>query len=299
MAGRAHDAPQGHLRRAWACCANASVGWRDGIAAAEVTERRAGRTRLQAAQAVDCADWLPNDLLAKLDRCLMAHGVEGRTPFLDPLVADLAFRLPDRLKVREGKGKWLLRRWLDRTLPEAGAFAPKRGFTVPVAQWIAAEGARLGPLVAAQPGVAEIADPAACTSCSATRASTPASPPGHLLFYALWHRRHILRPAAGRRCVSLSGRNALDWDPWTTHRTDRKNRRATRTRLVIRQPDDWHVHLRDGAMLRPCVPYTARQFARAIVMPNLVPPVTTRRGRDRLSRRASSRRCRPTPASRR
>ncbi|GAA0866936.1 dihydroorotase [Sphingopyxis soli] len=46
-------------------------------------------------------------------------------------------------------------------------------------------------------------------------------------------------------------------------------------RLTIRRPDDWHVHLRDGAMLDHVAPYTARQFARAIVMPNLSPPVTT------------------------
>lgn len=45
--------------------------------------------------------------------------------------------------------------------------------------------------------------------------------------------------------------------------------------LTIRKPDDWHVHLRDGDMLAKVAPYTARQFARAIVMPNLVPPVTT------------------------
>ena len=45
--------------------------------------------------------------------------------------------------------------------------------------------------------------------------------------------------------------------------------------LTIRKPDDWHVHLRDGEMLQKVAPYTARQFARAIVMPNLVPPVTT------------------------
>jgi dihydroorotase len=45
--------------------------------------------------------------------------------------------------------------------------------------------------------------------------------------------------------------------------------------LTIRRPDDWHVHLRDGDMLRAVAPYTARQFARAIVMPNLSPPVTT------------------------
>jgi len=51
--------------------------------------------------------------------------------------------------------------------------------------------------------------------------------------------------------------------------------------LTLRKPDDWHLHLRDGAMLDAVVPYTARQFARAIVMPNLVPPVT-----DRASARA-------------
>ncbi|MEP6982184.1 MAG: dihydroorotase [Sphingomicrobium sp.] len=55
---------------------------------------------------------------------------------------------------------------------------------------------------------------------------------------------------------------------------------ATQT-LTLRKPDDWHVHLRDGEMLAKVAPYTARQFARAIVMPNLVPPVTTvEAGRD-------------------
>jgi dihydroorotase len=49
---------------------------------------------------------------------------------------------------------------------------------------------------------------------------------------------------------------------------------ATQT-LTIRKPDDWHVHLRDGEMLQRVAPYTARQYARAIVMPNLVPPVTS------------------------
>ena len=46
-------------------------------------------------------------------------------------------------------------------------------------------------------------------------------------------------------------------------------------RLTIRRPDDWHLHLRDGAMLEAVAPFSARQFARAIIMPNLVPPVTT------------------------
>ena len=50
---------------------------------------------------------------------------------------------------------------------------------------------------------------------------------------------------------------------------------ADETQLTIRRPDDWHVHLRDGAMLAAVLPFTARQFARAIVMPNLEQPVTT------------------------
>jgi dihydroorotase len=47
------------------------------------------------------------------------------------------------------------------------------------------------------------------------------------------------------------------------------------TSVTIRRPDDWHVHLRDGAMLKAVLPFTAAQFARGIIMPNLVPPVTT------------------------
>ena len=173
--------------------------WRDGIAAAEVQAAAGGRTRLQAAQATDVADWLPHDLLVKLDRCLMAHAVEGRTPFLDSGVAAAAFRLPDGLKVQGGRGKWLLRRWLERHLPQANPFAPKQGFTVPVGAWIAGQGARLGPLVAAQPGVAEIADPervAALFRSAGGRHEGFAA--WTLLFYALWHRAHIeARPTDG------------------------------------------------------------------------------------------------------
>ena len=175
------------------------VGWRDDIAAAEATEARGGRSRLQVAQAVDCADWLPHDLLTKVDRCLMAHGLEGRTPFLDPHVAAAVFRLPDALKVRGGMGKWLLRRWLAERQPEARPFSRKRGFTVSVGEWIAAQGPRLGPLVAGQPGVAEACNPAKVTALFKNpRGRRRGFAAWLLLFYALWHRRHMLgRAPAG------------------------------------------------------------------------------------------------------
>ncbi len=172
--------------------------WRRSVDAAERDNAAAGFAGLGAAQAVDIATWLPGDLLTKLDRCLMAHGLEGRVPFLDPAVAAFAFSLPDRQRVR-GHGKWLVRRWLSENFRAANAFLPKRGFTVPVAEWIAAEARRLGPLVARAPGIMEFCHPDAVERLFA--GLTSGGKGGHtawtLLFYALWHRRHMLglRPA--------------------------------------------------------------------------------------------------------
>ncbi len=167
--------------------------WRDGIAAAEAEAAVAGRSRLAAAQATDMADWLPHGALLKLDRCMMAHGVEARTPFLDPGVAKAVFRLPDAMKLRDGMGKWILRKWLDRHLPMARPFAPRQGPGSPVGDWIKGQGSRLGPLVAVQPGVAEIADPAKVRLLFGDiRRRRHGFACWKLLFYALWHRRHIL-----------------------------------------------------------------------------------------------------------
>ena len=167
--------------------------WRDGLKAAEAQASLPGRTRLQVAQATDMEDWLPHDLLTKLDRCLMAHGVEGRTPLLDPAVTAAGYRLPDALKVRGGRGKYLLRRWLEGAMPAARPFAPKQGFTVPVGAWIAQDGPRLGRLVARQPGVAEIAKPVRVEALfRAAAGKREGMAAWVLLFYALWHRAHVL-----------------------------------------------------------------------------------------------------------
>ena len=171
---------------------DAPRGWRDGIAAAEAAAATPGRTRLQAAQALDVADWLPNDLLTKLDRCLMAHGIEGRTPFLDAGIAAAAFRLPDAMKVRDRQGKWILRQWLAQHFPASEPFRKKQGFTVPVGAWIAEAADRLAPLVAAQPGVAEIAKPDRILPLfRAAAGKREGFAAWHLLFHALWHRRHV------------------------------------------------------------------------------------------------------------
>ncbi len=168
-----------------------SAGWRDGLSAAAATAAESGRSRLQIAQAIDMTDWLPNDLLTKLDRCLMAHGLEGRTPFLDVAVAEAVFRLPDSLKIHKRRGKWILRQWLARALPESRPFERKRGFTVPVGEWITERGAALGPLIAASPAVAEICRPKQVEALYTSTRKHARMAAWILLFYALWHRRHI------------------------------------------------------------------------------------------------------------
>jgi len=184
------------------------AGWRDGLAAAEAAVATPGRTRLMQAQALDVADWLPHDLLLKLDRCLMAHGVEGRTPFVDTAVAAALFRLPDAAKLDGRLGKRVLREWLARHLPAAEPYRRKQGFTVPIGAWIAAQGERLGKLVAAQPGIAEVARAERVVALFRTadqRAHGPAA--WTLLFYALWHQRHMLgQPVDGDVFEALAAR---------------------------------------------------------------------------------------------
>ncbi len=167
--------------------------WRKGIVVAEKFTQKLNMTRLQAAQAIDMIDWLPHDLLIKLDRCLMANAVEGRTPFLDPAVADAVYYLPDELKINNKQGKYLLRQWLNKRLPEAKPFSKKRGFTVPVAHWISSHGAKLGPLVAYQPGIEEICDKNAVIRLFTSEGKEEGFAAWTLLFYALWHQRHILQ----------------------------------------------------------------------------------------------------------
>jgi asparagine synthase (glutamine-hydrolysing) len=167
------------------------AGWRGGIIAA--AHAVPPFSRLKRAQMTDMADWLPHDLLLKLDRCLMAHGVEGRTPFVDKQVAAFAFSLPDKLLVRGGMGKYLLRKWLEKNLPAARPFARKQGFDVPVGAWIAAQAKPLAELLARQPIIGELAEPEKVRALLARAEEKRAGFAAWvLLFTALWHRKHVL-----------------------------------------------------------------------------------------------------------
>jgi asparagine synthase (glutamine-hydrolysing) len=162
-----------------------------------------GLTRLQQAQYADIVTWLPNDLLLKLDRCLMANGLEGRTPFLDREVAAFAFNLPDRLKVRGRYGKWLLRKWLEGACPAADPWAKKQGFTVPVADWIAPRAADLGPRIAAVEAVRQVCDVEAVRAVFGDGGHAKSRWP--LLFFALWSLIHLQGAEPADALSSLLG----------------------------------------------------------------------------------------------
>jgi asparagine synthase (glutamine-hydrolysing) len=93
-------------------------------------------TELARLQDVDVGVYLVDDLLVKTDRASMAHSLEARVPFCDPVVAALAFALPDKHKVRGFAKKRLLRQAVAPLLPRELTKAKKQGFSIPAARWL-------------------------------------------------------------------------------------------------------------------------------------------------------------------
>ena len=177
------------------------LAWRDGHCCRRGPGRDlAGRSQAcRLAQAADMADWLPNDLLLKLDRC--SHGAwqwRAARRFSIPAVVEAGYTCcPTLMKVRDGRGKYLLRTVAGANAMPASQAVRRRNRVSPCrsAPGSPSHGTRIGALVAAQPGIqprshvpSKVRSAFQVTASGKRRHGMAA---WSLLFYALWHRSHI------------------------------------------------------------------------------------------------------------
>ena len=165
-----------------------------------------GFTPLQRRQAIDVVDWLPDDLLTKVDRCLMAYGIEGRVPYLDDDLAAFGFGLPDRCKVSGRHGKYLVKSWLSRQRPDLDVWARKRGFTVPIGDWLERKRPHLAAYLSAQEGVRAITKVAPLEAFFARPFGRKGAQLAFaLLCFGLWHDIHIRGVAPRNAALGFTG----------------------------------------------------------------------------------------------
>jgi asparagine synthase (glutamine-hydrolysing) len=148
-------------------------------------------------QAADVTEYLPNDILTKSDRTGMAHGLEVRSPFLDPALADFALRLPAALKVtRHGATKRILRELAKRSYGVEVTGAQKQGFSIPVHAWLRGPGRPLVDDLLSPRSIASIPalDPDGVSAAVAEHMSGRRSYGFELWGLAVlvaWHRRYV------------------------------------------------------------------------------------------------------------
>ena len=149
-------------------------------------------TSLQKNQIFDYYEWLPNNILIKLDRCLMAHSIEGRTPLVDKDLFENFFFMTDKNKIKNNYGKYCLRSFLNNEIPFYKAFSKKEGFTVPILEWIPKKSKILSDLLPKSKILNELLKPSKIKSlCMNTKNNKKNSIiVWRLLFFSIWFLIH-------------------------------------------------------------------------------------------------------------
>jgi asparagine synthase (glutamine-hydrolysing) len=149
---------------------------------------------LSRAQYADLKIWLPGDILTKVDRTSMAVGLEAREPLLDHRLVEFAARLPSKMRLRGGSGKWLMKRALRRYLPGEVLDRTKMGFVTPISAWFRGPLAQEAAAIAHSPALTELGwfDSAAIARLAAAHCSGRAEH-GRLLWQLLMLDKSLQR----------------------------------------------------------------------------------------------------------
>jgi asparagine synthase (glutamine-hydrolysing) len=169
-----------------------------------------GWSSLQRLQYYDLVAPLADKLLVKVDRSLMAWGVEARVPYLDHRIVEFGLGLPDALKVQGRMGKLFLRRWGQRHIPGDHLMQSKQGFHVPMRQLLSGQFlSRLGPALAGNAAVREWFDVEGIHHLIGLqqRSGSHSEQVWGLMQFAIWHRLFVEQP--GR--VPGRSEDPLDW----------------------------------------------------------------------------------------
>lgn len=152
----------------------------------------AGYSSLQQLQSFELLQWVPYGLNTSIDRLLGHKGVEPRLPLLDKEMVTFCFALPDRFKQRRHHGKWLMKQWLNERHPALNPWQPRRGFTLPVPEWLEKKRSRIHAYLSGHEGLA----PLIHMQKLAQWLSGPVNKDSakllfSLLCFALWYDHHL------------------------------------------------------------------------------------------------------------
>ena len=169
-----------------------------------------GWSTLQRLQYYDLMAPLADKLLVKVDRSLMAWGVEARVPFLDHRIVEFGLGLPDALKLQGRIGKYMLRRWGQRHIPGDHLMQAKRGFHVPMRQLLRGEFlTRVGQALAGNAAVQEWFDIDGIRGLieAQQRSGHHSEQVWGVMQFAIWHRLFVEQPGV----VPTRSEDPLDW----------------------------------------------------------------------------------------
>ena len=150
-------------------------------------------TKLQSFQLFDYYNWLPNNLLVKLDRCLMTFSMEGRTPFIDKKLFNKLFYISDKEKIYNGVSKFYIRKFLNSNIQNYNFFEKKKGFRVPIYEWIPNKINFLREMLLKQDFLKEyFSKDELVKICNATRINKKfVKPLWHIIFFTSWYLVNI------------------------------------------------------------------------------------------------------------